>query len=106
MKRIGFFSGTFDPIHKGHIAFALQALEAAELDRVYFMPEAKPRRKEGMTHYGHRVAMLRLALRPHKNLKVLEVPDRQFSVQRTMPRLKTRFKNDQLFLLMGSDAAM
>ena len=59
-----------------------------------------------MTHYSHRVAMLRLALRPHKHLRVFEVPDKQFSVQKTMPRLKGKFKNDQLFLLVGSDAVM
>lgn len=105
-RRIGFFSGTFDPIHKGHIAFALQALEAAELDTVYFMPEAKPRRKDGVTHYSHRVAMLKIALKPYKNLRAFEVPDKQFSVQKTMPRLKARFKGDELLLLIGSDAAM
>ncbi len=106
MRRIGFFSGTFDPIHKGHIAFALQALEAANLDVIYFMPEAKPRRKDGMTHYSHRVAMLKIALKPYKNLRVFEVPDKQFSVQKTMPRLQARFKGDELLLLVGSDAAM
>lgn len=105
MGRIGIFSGTFDPIHKGHIAFALQAIKAAELDEVYFMAESKPRRKDGVTHYSHRITMLKLALRPHRNLKVLEVPDKQFNVQNTMPRLLGRFKNSQLFLLLGSDTA-
>lgn len=106
MRRIGFFSGTFDPIHKGHIAFALQALEAADLDVVYFMPETMPRRKESVTHYSHRVAMLKLALKPHKDLRVFEVPDKQFSVQKTMPRLQGKFKGAELLLLVGSDAAM
>lgn len=104
-KRIGIFSGTFDPIHKGHIAFALAALKEASLNEVYFMPETKPRRKEGITHYAHRIAMLQIALKPYRKLKILEVSDKQFSVNRTMPRLKGIFKGDELFLLVGSDAA-
>lgn len=102
-RRIGIFSGTFDPIHKGHISFALQATTVAKLDAVYFMPEAKPRRKEGVTHYAHRQAMLEMALKPYPKLRTLEVPDRQFSVTNTMPRLKNMFKGDQLLMLMGSD---
>jgi nicotinate (nicotinamide) nucleotide adenylyltransferase len=106
MKRVGIFSGTFDPVHKGHIAFALQAIKEAKLDEIYFIPEAKPRRKEGMTHYAHRLAMLEIALKPYQTLKTLELQDKQFSVNKTMPRLKVRFKKTELYLLIGSDSAM
>lgn len=103
MKRIGIFSGTFDPVHKGHVAFALQALEQADLDEVYFAPEVKPRRKPHVTHYAHRVAMLKLATRSYKNLKVLELPDRYFTAQRTIPKLQAKFPKQRLVLLLGSD---
>ncbi len=103
MKRIGIFSGSFDPVHKGHIAFALQSLEAAELDMVYFAPEVKPRRKPQVTHIGHRLAMLRLATRPYKNLGVLELPDGYFLAKSTLPKLQAKFPDCQLVLLMGSD---
>lgn len=103
IRRIGIFSGTFDPVHKGHIAFALEAAKKAKLDVVYFMLEPKPRRKEGITHYAHRLAMLELALKPHKALRTLEVADRQFSVKSTMPRLRGMFKDSKLYLLVGSD---
>lgn len=106
MAKIGIFSGTFDPVHKGHIAFALQAAEAAGLDRIYFLPESVPRRKEGVTHYAHRIAMLRIALKPYKKLAVLDLPDKQFSVKQTLPRLTKRFKNSELYLLLGSDAGL
>jgi len=103
MKRIGTYAGTFDPVHSGHIGFALQALQAAWLDEVYFMPERLPRGKDGITHYGHRVGMLRQALKPYPNLHVLDLPDRRFTVGGTMPRLVNRFPEDQLCLLVGSD---
>lgn len=33
-KKIGIFSGTFDPVHPGHISFALDAAKAAGLNKV------------------------------------------------------------------------
>src|SRR3989344_6791443 len=102
-KRIGIFAGSFDPVHKGHVAFALEALKQAKLDEVYFLPEIQPRGKDGITHIGHRVAMLELALKPHERLRVLELPDKQFTVAKTWPRLKQKFPGSRLLLLMGSD---
>ena len=37
MKRIGIYGGSFNPIHKGHIALAKQILRRARLDEVWFM---------------------------------------------------------------------
>ena len=103
MSRIGIYSGSFDPIHKGHIAFALAAIESAKLDIVYFAPEARPRRKPGVTHLGHRLAMIRLATRLHHGLEMLELPDKYFSANTTIPRLRQLFPDDELLLLLGSD---
>ncbi len=102
-KRIGIYAGTFDPVHAGHVAFGLQALRASELDKVYFLPERQPRRKRGVEHFGHRVAMIRLALQPHPQFEVLDLPDINFSVARTLPRLKKQFGRAQLVFLFGSD---
>lgn len=103
MSRIGIFSGTFDPVHKGHVAFALQAIESAKLDKVYFAPEPKPRRKQGVTHIAHRDAMLKLVTKPHPKLDVLSLPDKQFVPLRTTARLKKEFPDAELVLLLGSD---
>jgi nicotinate-nucleotide adenylyltransferase len=103
MSKIGILSGTFDPVHAGHIAFALKSIEKAGLDKVLLIPERVPRRKQGITHYAHRVAMIKLALKPYKNIKLLELPDKQLSVQKTLPRLKRLFPHDELYMLLGSD---
>lgn len=103
MNRVGIFSGTFDPVHKGHIAFALEAAKTASLDKVYFLPEQTPRYKHGVTHYAHRVAMLRLAVKPYKNLDIMELPDRQLSVNKSLPRIKKELPETELYLLVGSD---
>lgn len=101
--RVGIYSGTFNPIHGGHVTFALQALEAASLDVIYFMPERRPRFKQNVEHYGHRVAMIRQALQLHPRLKVFETDDVSFTVRRTLPRIRQRFAGAELVFLMGSD---
>jgi len=103
IRRIGIYAGTFDPVHAGHLGFALQAIQAAELDKVYFLPERRPRGKTGVEHFGHRVAMLQRAARPHPQFGVLELDDVSFSVARTLPRLQQRFAGSQLVFLFGSD---
>lgn len=103
MKRIGIYAGTFNPVHAGHIGFALQAIKAAQLDAVYFLPERKPRQKIGVEHFAHRVAMLKRATWPHRRLKVLELEDVSFTVKQTMPRLLRKFGDAQLVFLVGSD---
>src|SRR5581483_431731 len=61
--RLGFFGGTFDPVHRGHLAVASAALEKLGLDLVYFVPTDVPPHKRGrnLTEFRHRFAMLALA---------------------------------------------
>lgn len=102
-KRIGIFSGVFDPVHAGHVGFALAAAKEAQLDDVYFLIEAQPRRKTDVTHIAHRLAMAKLALAPYPQLKLLELPDKQLSVAKTLPRLNQRFPDAELVFLAGAD---
>lgn len=103
MRRIGIFSGSFDPVHSGHVAFARAAIRRGELDTVYFAPESHPRRKSGVTHIAHRIAMLKLALAEEPDVEVLELPDKHFSVSKTLPRLKKLFPETERYYLAGSD---
>ena len=103
-KRIGIYAGVFDPVHAGHISFALQAMEKANLDKVYFLPERRPRHKQGTEHFGHRVAMLKRATQPHPKLDIIELEDVHFTMERTLPKLQRRFNGQQLVFLFGSDA--
>jgi nicotinate-nucleotide adenylyltransferase len=105
-QRIGIYAGAFDPVHAGHVAFALQAMQAAKLDQVVFMPERRPRYKPGVEHYAHRVAMIKAALQPHPDLSVMEVVDKHFTVKRTLSMLQMVFKGHDLVLLMGSDTTL
>jgi nicotinate-nucleotide adenylyltransferase len=103
LRRIGVYAGTFDPVHTGHIAFALQSMYEMKLDLIYFLPERRPRDKQQVEHFAHRVAMLTQATKPHPQFKVLELVDISFSVDRTLAKLNMLFAGDQLVFLFGSD---
>jgi nicotinate-nucleotide adenylyltransferase len=105
-KRIGIYAGVFNPIHAGHIAFALQAMKTAKLDTVVFVPERNPRYKPEAEHFAHRVAMIKRAIRPHPDMAVLELVDRRFTVLRTWSQLETIFVGSTLVMLAGSDMAL
>ena len=101
--KIGIYAGTFDPVHAGHITFAIQSLSAAGLNKVYFLPERRPRQKKGVEHFAHRVAMLKSALKPYPEFEVMEMVDISFSSEYTLPRLKSQLPDVELVYLFGSD---
>ena len=102
-KKIGIFSGTFDPIHNGHIAFAEYSIQEHGLYAVYFLIEENPRHKSGVSPKVHREAMLALATKDKPNLKILDLLDPKFSVAKTLPKIQKLFPDEQLFLLLGDD---
>ena len=114
---IGLFGGTFDPIHRGHMALARAAMERSKLQRVYFVPASNPphKQKQPLAPFVHRFAMLALATASQKAFvpSTLEAPenggrgkkDRPNYTIDTVKGLKQSLKNkDRLFLLIGMDA--
>jgi len=75
LPRIGIYSGSFDPVHAGHIAFALKSQKMSGLERVYFVPERRPLEGDEPEHYVHRSIMLSNALRPYPQFSLFELPD-------------------------------
>lgn len=102
-KRIGIYSGTFDPVHNGHVGFAVRALEVANLDEVIFIPEKLPRGKEGVTELAHRFELLVRATEPYEGFGVRLLDAEQFCVRGTLPQLRAMFDDAELYLLLGSD---
>jgi len=117
---IGLFGGTFDPVHKGHLALARVALERCKLHRVLFVPANIPphKQKQPLSPFAHRFAMLALATANEKCFvpSLLEAPDHSVPIRKereerpnytidTVRRIKQSFKKvDRLFLLIGMDA--
>lgn len=101
-KRIGIFAGTFDPIHNGHLAFAEVALEHG-LDKVFFLVEPRPRRKQGVRALEHRQEMAKIVAAKNPKLGVIQLEQAKFTPHGTLPLLQARFKGSELVLLFGDD---
>lgn len=114
---IGLFGGTFDPVHKGHIALAHAAIERCKLHYVLFVPANVPPHKQQrpIAPFSHRFAMLALATTGDKCFvpSLLEAPEEGAPARKEKPnytietvrRLKQSLKaSDRLFLLIGIDA--
>lgn len=62
-KCIGFFGGTFDPIHLGHLRLALELKQQLALDEMHLLPcYIPPHRASPSVDAQQRLAMLQLAL--------------------------------------------
>jgi nicotinate-nucleotide adenylyltransferase len=103
MHRIGIFSGTFDPVHAGHLAFALETRRICGLEQVIFLAERSPRDKTAVTDINHRVALLQAATADQSDLAVMELSSPQFTVAETLPELRRQLPDTELTLLIGSD---
>jgi nicotinate-nucleotide adenylyltransferase len=107
--KLGILGGTFDPIHNGHIAAAEAAIECGGLDRVLFVPSAHPpHRPPSVASPQQRLEMCRLAVKGDERFEVsdLEVvrTGPSFTVD-TMLALRSQRPSDELFLILGWDAA-
>ncbi|MFC1918336.1 nicotinate-nucleotide adenylyltransferase [Chloroflexota bacterium] len=60
---IGVFGGTFDPIHKGHLAIAEEARTRLNIETVFIVPAGHPWQKEEreITPVEHRLEMVKRA---------------------------------------------
>jgi len=109
---IGLFGGTFDPVHKGHLAVARAAAERHQLGKVYFIPASLPphRQEERITAFHDRYAMVALATAGEKRFlpSLAEAPEEKNHLSYTIDTVR-RFKqaagkSDHLFFLIGIDA--
>ena len=123
---VGLFGGTFDPIHRGHLAMARAARERYKLNRILFVPANVPphKQRQPLSAFPHRYAMIALATSQDKDFQpsLLEAPEeletdnpgRKKEKEReakpnytidTVERVKQSFKKaDRFFLLIGVDA--
>ncbi|WP_073154175.1 nicotinate-nucleotide adenylyltransferase [Seinonella peptonophila] len=111
MMRIGILGGTFDPIHIGHLLMAEQALQAYQLNEVWFIPAATPPHKIGrsITAAHHRLEMVRLAVLEHPQFRVNELeyhrPGPSYTVE-TIENLHSIYSENDFFLIIGADTVI
>ena len=104
--RVGVFGGTFDPVHVGHLAIALAALESVPLDRVLFVPARRSplKDRDPLASVADRVAMLEAAIAGEPRFGLSRVELERDGVSYTVDTLEALRSQGELFLILGSDA--
>jgi nicotinate-nucleotide adenylyltransferase len=107
--RIGILGGTFDPVHRGHLASALDTANAFALGRVLLVLSARPPHKDESAHASieDRLAMLRLAVAGEPLLEASDMEARRPGASYTVDTLREvgrTHPGSDLFLIVGIDA--
>lgn len=107
--KLGLFGGSFDPIHRGHIEPVDTARRELGLDRVIYLPTARPPHKQQQTMAPalQRYAMVELALLefPHCFVSPVEMgTDQPAYAVDSVRHFRREYSNAELFLIMGGDS--
>ncbi len=83
MNNIGFFGGTFNPIHIGHIRMGVEVFEKTALDHIHFVPAAIPPHKKvkGLLDFDKRVHLINLAFQEYKVEDIFSVSLHESTMQ-------------------------
>lgn len=110
-KNIGVYSGSFNPIHNGHIKLAEQMIENKWVDEVWFVisPCNPLKNQSELLDEYLRLDMVILAIKDNINFKASDVefcmPIPSYSID-TLHELSTQFPYYQFKLIIGSDNAL
>ena len=106
-NKIGIFGGSFNPVHKAHVAAAELFIEKAELDLLYVIPNGIPPLKEPHSVSGKdRFEMLKIAFSGKDKVIISDVELKRAGVSYTcdtIAELKKMHPESEFFLLVGDD---
>ena len=108
MPEIGLMGGSFNPIHRGHVALARAALNSGKVERVLFLPTGNPpHKREGLADKFDRLRMVELAVAHEAGMAVCrEEIDRDgviYTVD-TLATLQSKMPDCSMTYLIGADS--
>ena len=109
-KALGILGGSFDPVHTGHVALAMDVYEQLNLERVIFVPAYIAPHKVGQSYASaqDRYKMTELAVAGFRNFCVSDVELQRGNVSYTvdtMRELRRRYPESQEFyFIIGADS--
>ena len=109
--RIAVYSGSFDPLHIGHLAIMEHLSRGEEFDLTYLVvsPQNPLKSRENIGSADRRLAAAVEAVRRHPELKV-RVDDIEFALQpphytiNTLDALREREPDNEFTLVIGADS--
>ncbi len=107
--QVGIYGGCFDPPHRGHLAVAEAAINAAGLDQVVIVPAAVSSTEDRklIASPDDRINMCRLCFAPEPRCVISDIETRHDEwtpTIMTIERLrKHQYRDDRLTLIIGAD---
>ncbi len=106
-RRVGLFGGSFDPVHRAHLALAHEAMHSLRLDEVRWVPAGQPWQKaRTITPALHREHMLQLALAGEPRFLIDRIELLRTGPSYTLDTVRALSSAEpeaQWFLLIGAD---
>lgn len=110
MKKIrtGIFSGSFNPIHIGHLALANYLVEFEGLDEIWFVvtPHNPLKAKDSLLDDQTRLKMVEMATQDCPQFKASDIefglPQPSYTI-RTLEALQAKYPDHEFQLLIGAD---
>lgn len=106
--KIGIFSGSFNPVHTGHLIIANYLCEFEDLDEIWFVvsPQNPIKLRSSLLTDSHRVAMVKEAIRENRKFKYCDIefslPAPSYTV-RTLRTLREKYPEHEFCLIIGAD---
>ena len=107
--RIGLFGGTFNPVHKGHIAIVEAFMNSGAIDKLWILltPFPPHKNEESFASYEVRYEMLKAAFTGMNNVTISTVeqdlPQPNYTLQ-TIRHLKVQYPGKQFYYCLGGDS--
>ena len=104
-ERIGIFSGSFDPPHKGHMHIAKLFIKKLKLKKLIWSVSKKNPllKKKYYNSYSERISLSKLITKKYKKI-IINNFDKKYSYQ-LVNSIKKKYYNNKLYFLIGSDNA-
>lgn len=105
---IGIFSGSFNPIHIGHLILANYITEFSDIDEVWFLvtPQNPSKKTEDLLPENLRLEMTKLAIRDFPKLKASDIEFKLSKPSYTVNTLKVledQYPDCTFCLIIGAD---
>lgn len=106
--RIGIYSGSFNPVHVGHISLVEYIVKQNIVDQVWLIrsPQNPLKNNSSLLSDEHRAEMLRLATEGRQGLSISTIEDNlpkpNYTIN-TLRALQEQYPDEEFYLIIGAD---